>query len=104
MGCYPIPLFATSLRFVVALCLSHCVRLHKHFFLWWGVLNFHFTLKNVYNIYKEAKFMSMIKRIEYLEELKKWKDKDLIKSIGNNVLESAMKYYKNKYFNTLNIK
>ena len=32
------------------------------------------------------------------------KDKDLIKSIGNNVLESAMKYYKNKYFNTLNIK
>ncbi len=25
-------------------------------------------------------------------------------SIGNNVLESAMKYYKNKYFNTLNIK
>ena len=32
------------------------------------------------------------------------KDKDLIKSIGNNVLESALKYYKNKYFNTLNIK
>ena len=32
------------------------------------------------------------------------KDKDLIKSIGNNALESAMKYYKNKYFNTLNIK
>ena len=32
------------------------------------------------------------------------KDKDLIKNIGNNVLEGAMKYYKNKHFNTLNIK
>ena len=32
------------------------------------------------------------------------KDKDLIKSIANNVLESAMKYYKNKYFNRYNEK
>ena len=35
----------------------------------------------MYIIYKETKFMSMIKRIEYLEELKKWKDKDLIKVV-----------------------
>ena len=38
-------------------------------------------IEKMYIIYKEAKFMSMIKRIEYLEELKKWKDKDLIKVV-----------------------
>lgn len=32
------------------------------------------------------------------------RDKDLIKSIGNNVLESVSHYYKIKYINTLNLK
>ncbi|WP_330694440.1 ATP-binding protein, partial [Intestinibacter bartlettii] len=37
--------------------------------------------KKLYIIYREVKAMNMIKRIQYIEELKRWKDKDLIKVV-----------------------
>ena len=47
--------------------------------------------------------MSMITRIEYLEELKKWKDKDLIKVVTgirrcgkSTLLELFIEYLKEK--------